>query len=464
MSVSSDEINLLVQHYLQELGYSHTAFAFGCESKIPTKQIAKRKVQPGALVYLIQKGIMYAEMESAADAALSEPKTQFAKQLNLLRASLRQSTDLVEELCQASRRTKVLPTSDQTEIRPFYLDPQTALFLEGHTEAALVCAWSPNSQFLATGGADGDVIVWRLERLENGLCVIHGEASVVRPAGDDSQKPDVTALVWHPKETVLAAGTVGGSIVVYKDGQEQGRAVNSEAPIVSLVFSEDGQMLLAAGVDGTVALFDSDMKQLCMWNVQGDVMKAGFFAGGRVIAAAKNTLFELIRDNSQPNPVFQARGDIVDISINNKQGFCAVGDSSGYVALVNVSLASVQPMQLHRTSVCQIVWSSVSNSYATCGCDGVVYMVNVGEQTPSATMDGHTGPVYAVSCDPIGRYIASATVDTLNIWSAAARRLLISFRSVARQIVDIAWSPDGRFLTVLLISGQVAIIDFEQIC
>lgn len=464
MSVSSDEINLLVQHYLQELGYNHTAFAFGCESKIPTKQIAKRKVQPGALVYLIQKGIMYAEMESAASAALAEPQTQFARQLSLLRTSLRQSTDLVEELCQASRRTKVLPTSDQSEIRPFYLDPQTSLFLEGHTEAALVCSWSPDSQFLATGGADGYVIVWRFERLENGLCVIHGDAAVLRPAGDDSQNPDVTGITWHPKDPVLAVGTVGGAVVVYKEGQEIGRAVNSEAPVVAIRFSDDGQLLLVAGVDGSVSVFDQTMKQLNSWKVQGEVTNAVFFANGRIAVSTKNLVVEVVPDSPQPVQVLQARGDIVDLAVNAKQGFCAVADRAGYVTLVDMNMTTSHTMQVHRAGVCQVAWSSVANMYATGGADGSVGIVNIREQAPSAVMENHPGPAYAVVCDPVGRYVASASADTLNIWSAAAKRLLVSFRSVACQIIDISWSPDGRFLTILLVSGQVAVIDFEQIC
>ena len=104
-SISSDEINLLIQYYLQELGYNHAAFAFGCESQIPEK-ISKRKVLPGSLVYLIQKGIMFTNMEAAAEKALDDPVIQFAHQLNLLRDDLNQNMELVDELCASTRLMK----------------------------------------------------------------------------------------------------------------------------------------------------------------------------------------------------------------------------------------------------------------------------------------------------------------------------------------------------------------------
>jgi uncharacterized protein with WD repeat len=72
--------------------------------------------------------------------------------------------------------------------------------------------------------------------------------------------------------------------------------------------------------------------------------------------------------------------------------------------------------------------------------------------------------VYGVAFDPVGRYIASADVETVNIWKIPENKLAISYRLVQCPVVVIKWSPSGRFLTVALQSGQVALIDFEQIC
>lgn len=100
--------------------------------------------------------------------------------------------------------------------------------------------------------------------------------------------------------------------------------------------------------------------------------------------------------------------------------------------------------------------------YATGGLDGLVKIVADGQ--PVTLDGGHQSAVYRVAFDPVGRYVASADVGTVNIWKIPENKLAISYRLVQCPVVAIKWSPNGRFLTVALQSGQVALIDFEQIC
>lgn len=455
-SVSSDEINLLVQHYLQELGYTHSAFAFGCESKIPTKKIAERPVQPGALVYLIQKGVMYCDMEAAADKALANPKMgcEFGRQLNELRASLRESQSIVDELSNASRRMKVLPAPDQTEIQPYYLD-DVSLILEGHTQAALVSSWSPNSEFLATGAADGTVLVWRFERCPGDICLCHHAATIIKPITDPSVPQDITAIAWNPVDTILAVGLYTGHIVLYKDGEEIQRYTDLTAPIIGFDYSSDG-VLLAASADGGVARITDSVQT---YKLDGPIVGVKWL-DNKAVVAIKNTL--VVMTDSGPAICFTSHADIVDISVKNN--LCAVGNAAGYVAILDSNFAIIQTTQLHKGSVCAVSWSDLLNTYVTGGCDGAV-RVACTDSTRHALMENHAGPVYcvAVACNRIGNYLASAEANKVNIWSMDTKKLLISF-VVSVQIIDLKWSPDGRFLTVLLGNGQVSLIDFNQIC
>ena len=56
MSFSSDEVNFLVYRYLQESGFSHSAYTFGIESHISQSNINGALVPPAALLSIIQKG------------------------------------------------------------------------------------------------------------------------------------------------------------------------------------------------------------------------------------------------------------------------------------------------------------------------------------------------------------------------------------------------------------------------
>lgn len=65
MSISSDEVNYLVYRYLQESGFTHSAYTFGYESFVSKTSIARGvELPPGALVSFIQKGLQYLELEA----------------------------------------------------------------------------------------------------------------------------------------------------------------------------------------------------------------------------------------------------------------------------------------------------------------------------------------------------------------------------------------------------------------
>ena len=64
MAVSSSEVNLLVYRYLQESGFTHSAFTFGYESLVHKSSVANADLPPGALISILQKGLQYIEIEA----------------------------------------------------------------------------------------------------------------------------------------------------------------------------------------------------------------------------------------------------------------------------------------------------------------------------------------------------------------------------------------------------------------
>ena len=63
MSISSDEVNYLVYRYLQENGFSHSAFTFAYESLVAKSSVVHTDLPPGALVTFLQKGLEYVTIE-----------------------------------------------------------------------------------------------------------------------------------------------------------------------------------------------------------------------------------------------------------------------------------------------------------------------------------------------------------------------------------------------------------------
>ena len=63
MSISSDEVNYLIYRYLQENGFSHSAFTFAYESLVVKSTVAYTDIPPGALISFLQKGLEYVGIE-----------------------------------------------------------------------------------------------------------------------------------------------------------------------------------------------------------------------------------------------------------------------------------------------------------------------------------------------------------------------------------------------------------------
>lgn len=74
--------------------------------------------------------------------------------------------------------------------------------LEGHTGDAVTLAYRRGRDLLASGGTDGRVILFEPE-------------SSTQPRANARLDSPVTALAWHPVESILAAGTESGTVRLF---------------------------------------------------------------------------------------------------------------------------------------------------------------------------------------------------------------------------------------------------------
>jgi hypothetical protein len=185
----SDEVNLLIQHYLQELSYDCAAFAFAYESRIPFQQISQRPVPSGSLVYLVQKGMILSQIEAAASRAPNFPSS-VPTTLGQLHQELRQQLETLQKNADASSK---LPPLDRL---PCFLDDRSALLLVAHSRGITSVAFSPDCDRLATASMDGSAAVWRIDPNRHTIFDL--------PLLLDA---DVTCLAWSRDSTLLAGRT-----------------------------------------------------------------------------------------------------------------------------------------------------------------------------------------------------------------------------------------------------------------
>ncbi|XP_010550346.1 PREDICTED: F-box-like/WD repeat-containing protein TBL1XR1 [Tarenaya hassleriana] len=98
-SLTSVELNYLVFRYLQESGFTHSAFALGYEAGINKCNIDGNMVPPGALIRFVQKGMQYLEMEanlSNSDAEMEEDFS-FFQPLDLITKDVSELQQMLRE-------------------------------------------------------------------------------------------------------------------------------------------------------------------------------------------------------------------------------------------------------------------------------------------------------------------------------------------------------------------------------
>src|SRR5262245_60939498 len=125
--------------------------------------------------------------------------------------------------------------------------------LRGHTKNICCLAFSPDGRWLASGGEDGLVCVWRLETGDPVLArqIPNQEGKSTLPTGESW----VRALAFSPDSAALASARADGD--VHLQSLSEGEREISWRPdhgIWSLAFAPDGKTIAAGGGSGQLAL------------------------------------------------------------------------------------------------------------------------------------------------------------------------------------------------------------------
>lgn len=130
--------------------------------------------------------------------------------------------------------------------------------LNGHTDIVLTVTFYHNRKFLASGGNDGNVIIWDVTKLEQ----YHRFCGI---------QCSVTALSFSGDGKFLASGTHSGFLHVWDlEAMEQHRNFVTPKRNEVIFLSLDAEILTAIGENGALTKFDVD-KNLRISNIDPDV-------------------------------------------------------------------------------------------------------------------------------------------------------------------------------------------------
>lgn len=250
MSLSSTELNYLIWRYLQESGYDLAAFAFDKQSLCLKYEENKNleilsKIEPGFLVNLVQKGLLYSltEEDIKRDHVKSETLTFFGSLLN-------NEKDI--ELYKSFKfdNNDIQPVSDMDVDEEVKVEVQE-LQPSSEFSESLLSKWSPSSNILAYIDNESKL---SLGKYENDL---FASTNLIKTG-------TLTAFQWDPSGKTLITTNISGDLCLWSSEGElrsmtKGVLKSEDKPsyIVEILWSTNGQFFLTVDSNGRICLWET---------------------------------------------------------------------------------------------------------------------------------------------------------------------------------------------------------------
>uniref|UniRef100_A0A671T331 F-box-like/WD repeat-containing protein TBL1XR1 n=1 Tax=Sinocyclocheilus anshuiensis TaxID=1608454 RepID=A0A671T331_9TELE len=482
MSITSDEVNFLVYRYLQESGFSHSAFTFGIESHISQSNINGTLVPPAALISILQKGLQYVEAEISINEVnififiiINHPSdSSQVLQLFDLSASLvcfAQTFSMALELrAGCHNHLEVMEMDDEVQI--------PATVLRGHESEVFICAWNPVTDLLASGSGDSTARIWNLIENSSGgssqLVLRH----CIREGGQDvPSNKDVTSLDWNSDGTLLATGSYDGFARIWtKDGNLSSTLGQHKGPIFALKWNKKGNSILSAGVDKTTIIWDAqtgEAKQQFPFH-SAPALDVDWQNNSTFASCSTDMCIHVCRLGSErPLKTFQGHTNEVNAIKWDPSGML-LASCSDDMTLKIWSMkqdACVHNLEAHNKEIYTIKWSPTGSGssnpnanmlLASASFDSTVRLWDVERGICVHTLTKHQEPVYSVAFSPDGKFLASGSFDKcVHIWDTLSGALVNSYRGTGG-IFEVCWNSVGDKVGASASDGSVCVLDLRK--
>ncbi|XP_045471970.1 F-box-like/WD repeat-containing protein TBL1XR1 [Harmonia axyridis] len=492
MSFSSDEVNFLVYRYLQESGFTHSAYTFGLESHISQSNINGALVPPAALLSILQKGLQYTEAEiSIAEDGTEQRLTESLSLIDAVMPDVVASRQNQQNQQKQAVKAEVVDTNGEeaaavvsTQSESMEVDTSIeipaskATVLRGHESEVFICAWNPTTDLLASGSGDSTARIWDMSdntTCPNQLVLRH---CIQKGGTEVPSNKDVTSLDWNCDGSLLATGSYDGYARIWTtDGRLASTLGQHKGPIFALKWNKRGNYILSAGVDKTTIIWDA-ASGLCTQQFSyhsAPALDVDWQTNNSFASCSTDQCIHVCKlGMDKPIKSFQGHTNEVNAIKWDPQGVL-LASCSDDMTLKIWSMKQdtcVHDLQAHSKEIYTIKWSptgpGTSNPnmnliLASASFDSTVRLWDVEKGACVHTLTKHTEPVYSVAFSPDGKFLASGSFDKcVHIWSTQSGQLVHSYKGTGG-IFEVCWNSRGDKVGASASDGSVFVLDLRKL-
>jgi transducin (beta)-like 1 len=427
MAISMEAVNSLVWHYLQESGFSHTAFLFRSEALLD-EPLAESEM-PGALVSVLQRSLLYMQLEKEIAYARQDPSHP------------------------AHQRMIDLEEAVQFHAPDITLSRETCTLLQSHHQGVFTCKWSPDGARLATAGTDGTTTIWVLR---NGAEVDH-----VILSDDQSTTQNITALDWTPFGNLIVTASFDSVVRVYSNtGPPFFRLKHHSQPVYQVKFSPSGQFILSCSADTQVIVWLVDTGRILRIFSRhvGPVLDIDWKDDRIFASASADGTIRLCGIDGSEGELVGHKASVIAVAWSPDRRLLA---SASEDQTVRIWRDKGEPFVLsgHNGGVLCIKWiPGRENRLVSASDNGSVRIWDAERGECLRAYNRHSGDVLTLAVHPSGNWVASGGTDQIiDIADVGTGDQMAVFRGKSR-VFELQFDASGYYLAVCFDDSSVAVI------
>ena len=387
-----------------------------------------------------------------------------------------------------------LAESEGALLSALQAQPQLDSYLQGHTGAVRLLAFSPDGGLLASADKDSTVTLWDVKQRQVLKTFSYQvEHLSFSPDGNLLMASEDKTVIWDVKQqkkseilhehadmdspfllsqdgSLLASASKDNTILLWdvKQPQKFETLRGHEGKVLHLAFSPDGSLLASASDDNTIILWDVKQPQKfeALRGHEGKVLHLAFSPDGSVLASTGGDNTIILWDVKQRQKVRTLRGSAISnhLAFSPARRMLALVGPDRRIILENVE----EPQRLatfsgHDAVVLHLAFSPNGRVLASASWDKKVILWDVEQRQALATLHGHDGPVERLSFSSDGGLLVSASSNkTLILWDVKRQQPLATLLGHYDGVHHLSFSPDGSLLASASRRGTAILWDVEK--